>query len=114
MLIESKELDAPFTKAFYRPSLLTDVRDIAIAFSKYAGGDHMVPGSDQAVCLVCLRLQPTRVAVLILSGLVFSLSLGIIVGLVAHDAALGVAVGTGLGTFIFGMQGLLVWLLRRK
>lgn len=112
MFVEAHTIDMALTKGFNRPILLRGVRNIATQFGDMVATSATLPEQERRACLVGLRVDPARVAASLMAGLTFSIILGTMSGVVAHNAELGVAVGSGLGALVLGVQGLLVWLLR--
>ena len=65
--------------------------------------------SRQDVIVISSVLNKTRIAWLLIFLLIISPSLGLIVGLLSHNAATGIAVSAGIFALASFLQGLAAW-----
>lgn len=112
--VEDQHFDIFLTDALKNPSLLRG--DIACLEAHQhfllqpVGTAHPLAG--QKVLVVGQILDKTKVARLLILLLIVSPSLGIVVGILAHRADVGVAVSAAVFAFTTLFQALVTWICR--
>lgn len=103
--------DWQLTEAYYCPQTLKWDADHIVRndrFSVKPTSTHC-DISRQDVIVITSVLDKTRIAWLLIFLLIISPSLGLIVGLLSHNAATGIAVSAGVFALASFLQGLAVW-----
>jgi hypothetical protein len=104
------ETNPLFTNSLCRPELLAGCIDFLAMNSRFAcNGVSPDPGATQHAILI--SWETSKIAVACMAGIVALLTvlLGVLVGVLAQDASLGIATSSGLAAVLACLEVVLIW-----